>query len=57
MKYTVSLCISKEFESSEKMTKEDLYQDFLNKYELPSDVFFYSKKGKWVVDDIEIIPE
>lgn len=53
---TVSLCISNDFVVDvEESTPENLYDAFIVQYGLPLGVSNYSKDGKWIVDDIEII--
>ena len=53
---TVSMCISNDFVvDAEDSTQEDLYDAFMTQYGLPLGVSSYSKDGKWIVDDLEII--
>ncbi len=53
---TVSLCISNDFVVDvEEATPENLYDAFIVQHGLPLGVSNYSKDGKWIVDDIEII--
>ena len=50
---TVSLCISNDCEIDvEDTSPENLYDAFMNQEGLPSEVY----DGRWVVDDLEIIP-